>query len=487
MMAQRLNRSCLSHLAGTVQGPAYDPTQLVAGIVHIGIGAFHRAHQAVYVDACLAEGDASWGIVGVSLRSSAMRDALAPQDFLYTLAQRDGSGETLKVIGSVMKVLVAPEDPQAVLTAMSSPQTRIVTLTVTEKAYPRNSDGTLDVQDRTVAADLANPDRPTGILGFLTEALARRRADGIPPFTVLSCDNLPANGKTLHGLVTEFATMRDRELGRYIEQNVAFPSSMVDRIVPATTDDDRERVSQALGVEDAWPVVTEHFMQWVVEDNFPMGRPAWERHGVEMVADVAPFEEMKLRLLNGAHSAIAYAGQLLGHETVADAFADPVIHGFVKGLWRESAWTLSGDAGLKPDEYMARLADRFANPALRHRTAQIANDGSQKLPQRFINPLLERLDAGEDAPHLSAGVALWIAALADRGEPPAFTDPLDEALKAAIAKTASPADTVAAVLQAARFDRVDRYLPAVLEAYQRISDHGVSATLALYARGDITQ
>ncbi len=293
---------------------------------------------------------------------------------------------------------------------------------------------------------------------------------------------------TAHRLVIEFATLRDPELGRYIEHNVAFPSSMVDRIVPATTDADRERVAQALGAEHAWPVVTEPFKQWVVEDNFPMGRPAWERHGVEMVTDVAPFEEMKLRLLNGAHSALAYAGQLLGRETVADAFADPVIHGFVKGLWRETARTLSAHAGLMPDEYTARLADRFANPALRHRTAQIANDGSQKLPQRFISPLLERLDAGGgDAPHLAAGVALWIAALANRGEPRAFTDPLDETLKAAIANTDNTADTVAAVLEAARFDGIDRYLPAVIEACQRISDDGVSAALAHYARGDITQ
>lgn len=484
MTAHRLNRTCLSQLPVTVGRPGYDPADLSAGIVHIGVGAFHRAHQAAYVDACLAEGDTSWGIIGVSLRSPTMRDTLAPQDWLYTLAEKDGSVETLNVIASVMKVLVAPEDPQAVLAAMSDPQTRIVTLTVTEKAYPRKPDGGLDTQDRTVAADLANPDRPTGILGFLTEALARRRADGTPPFTVLSCDNLPSNGETLRRLVIAFATLRDPALGRYIEQNVAFPSSMVDRIVPATTDADRERVAQTLGAEDAWPVVTEPFMQWVVEDNFPMGRPAWERHGVEMVTDVAPFEEMKLRLLNGAHSALAYAGQLLGRETVADAFADPVIHGFVKGLWRETARTLSGHAGLMPDAYTARLTDRFANPALRHRTAQIANDGSQKLPQRFISPLLERLDAGGDAPHLAAGVALWIAALANRGEPPAFTDPLDETLKAAIANTDKTADKVAAVLEAARFDGIDRYLSAVIEACQRMETDGVAGALAHYAQGE---
>lgn len=271
-MPSRLSLTQFANLPAGVDRPAYDPRTVTPGIVHVGVGAFHRAHQAAYVDACLADGDPGWGILGVSLRNPAMRDALAPQDWLYTLATGHASGEKLAVIGSLTQILVAPEDPEAVIAAMARPETRLVTLTVTEKAYPRKPDGSLDTGDATVAADLANPSRPVGILGFLVEALARRHAAGVPPFTVLSCDNLPANGATLRRLAIAFAALRDPALARHVEQDVAFPSSMVDRIVPATTDADRQRITQALGVEDAWPVVTESFMQWVVEDNFTLGR-----------------------------------------------------------------------------------------------------------------------------------------------------------------------------------------------------------------------
>ncbi|WP_367716043.1 mannitol dehydrogenase family protein [Nitratireductor sp. GISD-1A_MAKvit] len=479
-MLPRLNKALLAELPDGIARPAYDPAEVTTGIVHLGVGAFHRAHQAAYVDACLAEGDARWGIIGVSLRSSAMRDALAPQDWLYTLAERQGDGERLKVLGPLREVLVAPEDPRAVLEAMAKPEIRLVTLTVTEKAYPRTPEGALDTSDPTVAADLADPASPSGILGFISQALALRRAAGTAPFTVLSCDNLPANGSTLRRLVVEFSRLCDPALARHIQEDVAFPSSMVDRIVPATAETDRERISRTLGAEDAWPVVTEPFMQWVVEDDFPQGRPDWERHGVEMVSDVEPFEEMKLRLLNGAHSAIAYSGQLLGHETVADAFADPLVDRFVKGLWREAAETLSGAARLEAGSYTERLSARFANPALRHRTAQIANDGSQKLPQRFVSPLLARLEEGSSAPHLCAGIALWIAALEARGSQPAFSDPLDERLSAIFDETDAAEPTAEAILQLAGFRSFKDYLPAVASAFQRIRNEGVTAELTRY-------
>ena len=271
--------------------------------------------------------------------------------------------------------------------------------------------------------------------GFIVEALLRRRAAGIAPFTVLSCDNLPANGRTAKRVLVDFATRIAPELGRFVDQHVACPSSMVDRIVPATTDEDRARVSASLGLEDAWPVVTEPFRQWVIEDDFPLGRPDWEKFGVTMVADVTPFEEMKLRLLNGAHSGIAYLGQLLGHATVADAMASPAIARFVAGLWRESIETLPRDAGLDPVPYTGELARRFSNTALRHRTAQIANDGSQKLPQRIVAPALERLAQGRGIAHLAFAVAAWIAALAARSGD-TFTDPLDSQLAAPAANGA---------------------------------------------------
>ncbi len=403
MEAIKAERLCNATLAG-VRGaamPAYDRSAVTEGIVHLGVGAFHRAHQAVYVDDCLAAGERDWGIAGISLRSPDTRDALSPQDGLYTVVTRSGAGDELRVVGALGALLVAPEDPAAVLARLADPGVRIVTLTVTEKAYLRGPAGDLDAGHPDIAWDVRNPERPRSALGFLAGALATRRKAGAMPFTVLCCDNLPANGATVRNLMLQFAEMKGGDFGRFIADDVAFPSTMVDRIVPATTDDDRARVSSALGVEDAWPVMTEPFMQWVVEDHFGAGRPRWDGFGVTMVRDVQPFEEMKLRLLNGAHSSIAYLGLLTGHETVSAAFSDPDIRGFVDRLWAEAIPTLPKDAGLEPQSYTAALAERFANPALVHRTAQIAMDGSQKLPQRILSTARARLEAGAPAPHLT--------------------------------------------------------------------------------------
>ncbi|TPI81231.1 mannitol dehydrogenase family protein [Mesorhizobium sp. B2-8-9] len=458
-MNGRLSNATLAELPAEVLVPRYDRKSVAPGIVHLGVGAFHRAHQAAYVDACLADGESDWGIIGVSLRSPDTRDALAPQDGLYTLAIRDSAGEQLQVIGSIQSLHVAPEDPGAVLAALTDPGTRIVTLTITEKAYLRAADGTLDAAHPDIVHDLANPGSPKTAHGFLAESLARRRAAGTPPFTVLCCDNLPANGATLHRLMVEFAELRDsREggahLARHIADEVAFPSSMVDRIVPATTDADRARIAGELGIDDAWPVMTEPFRQWVIEDRFPAGRPAWEKFGVTMVEDVGPFEDMKLRLLNGAHSGIAYLGLLSGHATVDRAFADPSIRQFVDWLWAEAIPTLPQQAGLDTSAYTAELAERFSNTALAHRTAQIANDGSQKLPQRIVASALARLEAGLLPEHLSLVVAAWIAACAARGSslPEGhFTDPLDTALGDLFGRNLPTATLAEAVFDLAGF------------------------------------
>lgn len=453
-MNGRLSNATIAKLPAEVLVPRYARNSVTPGIVHLGVGAFHRAHQAAYVDACLADGESGWGIVGVSLRSPDTRDALEPQDGLYTLAIRDSAGEQLQVIGSIQSLLVAPEDPGAVLAALTDPRIRIVTLTITEKAYLRAADGSLDGAHPDIVHDLANPGSPKTAHGFLAEALARRSIAGTPPFTVLCCDNLPANGATLHRLLVEFAKLRDAGLGRHVADEVAFPSSMVDRIVPATTDADRARIGQQLGVEDAWPVMTEPFRQWVIEDRFPAGRPAWERFGVTMVEDVGPFEDMKLRLLNGAHSGIAYLGLLSGHATVDRAFADPSIRQFVDRLWAEAIPTLPQDAGLDTTAYTAELADRFSNTALAHRTAQIANDGSQKLPQRIVASALARLEAGLLPEHLSLVVAAWIAACAARGgalPEGHFTDPLDAALADLFGRNLPTAKMAEAVFDLAGF------------------------------------
>lgn len=450
----RLNNSMLASLPADIARPSYDRQKTTPGIVHLGLGAFHRAHQAAFIDDCLNAGEAGWGIVGASLRSPDTRDALGPQDGLYTLSVVDGAGETLKVIGSLLQSLVAPEDPEVLLRVMTDPGVRIITLTVTEKAYLRAASGQLDLTHPDVVWDLASPAKPRTIYGFLTEAIARRRAAGTPTFTVLSCDNLPANGATLKRLLVAFALARDAGLGAFVEKEIAFPSSMVDRIVPATTDEDRARIAARLGVSDAWPVTTEPFLQWVVEDDFPAGRPNWERFGVEMVRDVAPFEEMKLRLLNGSHSSIAYLGLLLGKSTVSDAFSDPLIRRFVSELWSEAIPSLPDNAGLNPQTYTIELTKRYDNPALKHRTAQIANDGSQKLPQRIIAVALARLAAGGSARHLMLVPAAWLAAAQARGYTlPSghFTDPLDAALAEIFAKNEDATETVKAAFDAAGF------------------------------------
>ncbi len=483
-MTARLSESTLSRLPQSVDLPGYERNSISPGIVHLGVGAFHRAHQAAYIDACLSAGETDWGIVGASLQSAATADALTPQDGLYTLAERGSDGEKLRVIGSIGSMIVAPQDPARLLDILTDPRIRIVTLTITEKAYLRDGSGNLDAAHPGIVADLANSASPLTAHGILVEALARRRSAGIKPFTILCCDNLPANGKTLQRLLVQFAGLRHAELERHVREEIACPCSMVDRIVPATTDEDRARVSAALGVEDRWPVMTEPFTQWVVEDNFPTGRPAWEQFGVTMVDDVGPFEDMKLRLLNGSHSLIAYLGLLAGHDTVAKAFGDKVIRRFVDALWAEAIPTLPKDAGLGPRNYIGQLATRFANTALAHRTAQIANDGSQKLPQRIIASAMDRLDNGAPATHLMLAVAAWIRAAELRGSLlPAghFTDPLDARLAAITGAGTGAGQTVTAIFDAAGFAEGSSHRPALEKAVAGLLDQlrqgGVDAVL----------
>ena len=331
MEQARLSNATLSLLPKGVVRPAFDRDRMKIGIVHLGIGAFHRAHQAVYTDSVLAGGDNGWAILGVSLRSGDTRDALGPQDGLYTVATRSGDADGFRVIGSIGRLLVAPENPQAVVDAMTDPAVRIVSLTVTEKGYCYSpAAAALDENHPDIVHDLANPAAPRSAIGFIVEALSRRQADGGEPFTLLSCDNLPANGRTLRRVVTRFAELRDPLLADYIRQRVAFPSTMVDRIVPATTDSDRAMTGAATGLYDAWPIMTEPFSQWVVEDHFPAGRPPWENFGVTFVEDVDAFELMKLRLLNGSHSTLAYLGYLAGHETVSDVMEADGFGGLVE-------------------------------------------------------------------------------------------------------------------------------------------------------------
>ena len=447
----RLGAAGLSTLPAAVARPAYDRKALELGIVHLGVGAFQRAHQAAYTDALLEKRFGPWGIAGVSLRSPDTRDALEPQDGLYTVAVRDAAGERLRVIGCLLELLVAPEDPQAVLVRMCRPSVRIVTLTVTEKGYCHDpATGALNEDHPDIRHDLDNPASPRTAVGFIAEALARRRAAGLEPFTVLSCDNLPSNGDTVARILRRFAELRDAEFGAWVGAAVACPNSMVDRIVPATTQADRARVSEALDLQDAWPVVTEPFTQWVVEDRFPAGRPAWDEVGVELVADVHPYETMKLRLLNGSHSTIAYLGYLAGYETVSDTMADPAFATLVRNLMdRETGPTLHMPPGADMEQYKDALIARFRNPALRHRTWQIAMDGTQKLPQRLLNPIRDRLAAEQPIDRLALAVAAWmryVAGIDEKGQPIDVRDPLAPRLAEIAASAAGNPDRLAEAL-----------------------------------------
>jgi fructuronate reductase len=436
----RLTDATLARLPAGVARPGYDRSAVRTGIVHIGLGAFHRAHQAAYTEAVLATGDLRWGITAASLRSAATRDALAPQDGLYTLNLR-GESDQLAVIGSVGRVLVAPENPAALLDAMCAPATAIVSLTITEKAYCRDpATGALDEAHPDIIHDLARPHAPRSALGFLIAAISRRRREGLPAFTVLCCDNLPANGQTLHRLLTRFARLCSLDLGAFVEDEIACPDTMVDRIVPATTADDRARVAAVLGLDDAWPVIAEPFTQWVIADRFPAGRPAWETAGATLVAGVAPFEAMKLRLLNASHSALAYLGYLAGAETVADAMGDPGLASFAARVMDDATATLALPSGTDVAAYKRSLLERFRNPALRHRTWQIAMDGSQKLPQRLLGTMQDRLALGLPIDTHALAVAGWmryVAGTDEHGRPIDVRDPLAAELADA-AKTAGP-------------------------------------------------
>lgn len=388
--------------------PDYDCNAITPGIVHLGIGAFHRAHQAVHIDDLL-KNNPNWGIVGASLRRPDTKDALEPQGGLYTIAVRDAAGTKYRVIGSVLEVVDANIENERLLDIMASAQIRIVSLTVTEKGYCHDpASGQLDENHPDIIHDLAHPAAPKTAPGLIVEALDRRRAVGIAPFAVMSCDNLPANGQTAARIVTRFAMLRDKELGAFVRENVAFPSTMVDRITPATTNEDRALVTNAIGCEDAWPIITEPFSQWVIEDNFPQGRPPFEKTGAQLVADVEPFELMKLRLLNGAHSTMAYLGYLAGFETVAETIDNPAIYRFIHDLMTKEAAPTLDMPGTDLDAYRDALLDRFANPALQHRTWQIAMDGSQKLPQRLLGTITDRLKANASIDRLALGVAAWI-------------------------------------------------------------------------------
>jgi mannitol 2-dehydrogenase len=371
--------------------PGYDRGVLQRGVVHLGVGGFHRAHQAVYFDELARQGvSTGWGITGVNLRRPAMRDALAPQDGLYTLLERGLRGERVRVIGSLPRILCAPAQRGTVLAALTDAHTRLVTLTIT-------ADGYRDADDRSAA-------------GLLAKALAHRRAAGVLPFTVLSCDNIADNGGTARAAVVAAAREYDELLARWIERNVAFPGSMVDRITPGTTDADRHHLAREYGIADGWPVITEPFSQWVVEDAWSAaGRPPLDRVGVQVVADVNPYRVTKTRLLNAAHSGLGYLGMLLGYERTNEAMADPDLRGYLVRLMEEEISPLLPHVpGLDLRRYRGALVERVANPAIGDPLARLCGRGSTKMPAYLLPSLTEALGAGRPTELLTLAVAAWM-------------------------------------------------------------------------------
>lgn len=470
--AQRLRRSS-------------DPRPKV-GIVHLGPGAFFRAFCATYTADAGKTAGGDWGICAVSLRSGDVRDQLAPQDCAYTAVTMAPGGAKQQIIEVIDNALVAPENPQAVLDTMADPDVKIVSMTITEKGYCHNpATGQLRLDHPDIVHDLAHPDTPRSAIGFLVCALARRRAAGYPAFTVLPCDNLPDNGALTRAVVLDFANAVSPELGLWIASHATFPSTMVDRITPATTDADIAALADRKGYLDKACVMHEPFRQWVIEDDFVNGeRPSWDRAGAQLVTNVAAFEAMKLRCLNGAHSALAYLGYLARYETIAQTVADPDFAAFIDQLWTgEVIPTIPPPEGTDLTAYCASLKTRFQNPAIQHRTWQIAMDGSQKVPQRLLGTIQDCLDAGRPFPCLALGVAGWmryVQGVDETGAAIDVRDPLLQQLQSAAA--GSPEGQVAGLLAVTdvfgpTLANHPDFVKAITAAYATLKNKGAQAAV----------
>lgn len=483
-----LNQKSLTDLADRVPVPGYDRSEVASGIVHIGVGGFHRAHQAMYVDELLNAGKAlDWGITGVGLLPGdrRMQEVMSRQDCLYTLVIKhpDGSLEP-RVIGSIVQYLFAPDDPEAVLDRMTDPATRIVSLTITEGGYRVHAaTGEFDADDPGIQADLRPGATPSTAFGFITEALARRREAGTPPFVVMSCDNLQGNGEVASRMIAAFASLRDPDLGRWIHDDVEFPNSMVDRITPATTDTDRDQLTDRFGIEDGWPVVCEPFTQWALEDRFPSGRPLLEEVGVQVVPDVVPYELMKLRLLNASHQALCYLGYLSGYRYVHEVCSDELFTGFLLGYMdTEATPTLSQVPGVDLERYKRQLIERFANPAVRDTVARLCAESSDRIPKWLVPVVREQLARGGEIRRSALVIASWARyaeGVDEFGKP---IDVVDNRREAVMARARRQAEDPLAFLRDPDLfgDLAEdgRFVGHYLTALESLHSRGARATLA---------
>jgi len=472
--------------------PRYDRNTLQTRIVHLGFGAFHRAHQAVYTDILAAEQGSDWGYCEVNLIGGEQQIAdLRAQDNLYTVAEMSADAWTARIVGVVTKALHVDVDGlETVLAAMCEPQIAIVSLTITEKGYCHApASGELMLDHPFIVADLRNPHQPKSAPGVVVEALSRRKQRGLPAFTVMSCDNMPENGHVTRNVICAYARAVESELAEWIEANVTFPSTMVDRIVPAVTADTLDKIAHITGVRDPAGVACEPFRQWVVEDNFVAGRPAWEKAGAELVADVVPFEEMKLRMLNGSHSFLAYLGYLAGYQHINDCMEDTNYRHAAQALMlQEQAPTLKVK-GVDLHRYAELLIARYSNPALRHRTWQIAMDGSQKLPQRMLDSVRWHRAHQRSFPLLALGVAGWmryVSGVDEQGQPIEVCDSLLSVIQAALEHSEDGVSRVTALLGIEaifgnELPQDEIFVEAVKQAYLTLLKLGAKASVAQYA------
>ena len=445
-----LSRATLSQVGAPVRVPAFDLARVTPGIVHLGLGGFHRAHMARYTHALMERNaDAlGFGIVGAGLRPAdkAMVDSLSPQDNLYSLVERSGTEETVTIIGSLASLAYAGEDSIALLETVADPRIRIVSLTVTENGYCLNpATKVLDPEHLLIQRDLATPARPASAIGVVVEALRRRRDAQQAAFTALSCDNIQHNGRVLHDAVLALARLRDPALAQWIKDNAAFPNTMVDRITPVTAPADIAYLAERYGIRDRWPVVCEAFTQWIIEDRFPAGRPAWEQVGAQFVADVAPYEAMKLRLLNASHLAVAGLGRLAGLTYIDETMANPALRAYMAALMeREAAPTLPPVPGIDLIAYQRTLIERFANPAIKDTVERVNTDAPLNV---LIDPIRTRLDTGGSVDLLALALAAWLRRMRgedEQGQPIEIRHPLAAVLRErAVAGGPNPAPLLA--------------------------------------------
>ncbi|HYI53064.1 MAG TPA: mannitol dehydrogenase family protein [Microlunatus sp.] len=482
-----------SSAAAEVERPDYDRSRVAIGIVHIGVGGFHRAHQALAVDRLLRQGQADeWGICGIGLMPGdrRMQQVMADQDCCYTLVEKSPDGGwSARVIGSIVDYLFAPDDPEAVLERLADPATRIVSLTVTEGGYNFSpTTGAFDLGNPAVAADLTGGAPPSTTFGLVVEGLRRRRDRGVGPFTLMSCDNIPSNGEVARRAFTSYARALDPELAAWIESEVAFPNAMVDRITPVTTAEDVAQIRERFAVEDAWPVVAEPFFQWVLEDSFVAGRPAWEDAGVQLVPEVEPYELMKLRLLNAGHQAVAYLGHLMGYRYVHEAAQDPVFAGYLlRYMRREGIPTLPAVPGIDLTDYTDTLIERFGNAEVRDTVARLAAESSDRIPKWLVPVINANLASGGEIEVSAAIVASWARyaeGVDEHGDPIEVVDRIAEERTAAAAQHAT--DPLAFLRNTDLFGDLaeqPRFTESYLKALDSLHTRGAAATVADLAAG----